>query len=740
MGRRIVVLAVVLGLTATTAGVAGPAQVAGAAPTTVTIAGSFQSELGCPGDWQPECALTQLTLDPDDGVWQASFALPAGTWEYKAALDGSWDENYGAGAVRDGPNIVIDLASPTTVRFFYDHGTHWVTDDVTSVIATVPGSFQSELGCAADWDPACLRSWLQDADGDGIARFSTSTLPPGDYEAKVAIDQAWDENYGAGGLRDGPNIPFTVSGAGDVVSFSYDTISHVLEIGVVPAEPVDDTALVREPVRHPFVDEMLYFAMPDRFADGDPANNCGDFAGRVRGGRHAGERAHPRLPAERQGLLPRRRPRGPAAQAAVPQPAGCQRGVGGAHLRQQERPGRQHQPVRALVRLPRLLDPRLPAGGPAPRHQRRVRPPGGRGAPARHQGVHGHRHQPHRRRHPAGGQRRVSQQDGVPLPRHRRPALRRLGLRLLGPARLHVPRGRHDLVPLCAGGAARRAQEPGLAERPAAVPQPGQHQLLRRELALRRLLRARRPVDRAPRGGRGHGRHLLVLDRRVRRRRLPHRHHQARQHGVLAALRPGHPGGGPRPRHRRLLRLRRGVRPAVRLALHERVLDPGAAAGHHRLRLPAGGPRLRLAGRGHRRPAGLLRLRRLVHRRRQQRLRDADVPREPRHGAHRLLPATGRPAGRGRRRVARPLAAGTRPDVLLPRPARRLLRRRAGLHRRRRRQGRPRGHVRQRGVGLRRQRPHRDRRDHLGRQLRPGPPAVPDHLPLHPACASAIPH
>ena len=279
MGRRIVVLAVVLGLTATTAGVAGPAQVAGAAPTTVTIAGSFQSELGCPGDWQPECALTQLTLDPDDGVWQASFALPAGTWEYKAALDGSWDENYGAGAVRDGPNIVIDLASPTTVRFFYDHGTHWVTDDVTSVIATVPGSFQSELGCAADWDPACLRSWLQDADGDGIARFSTSTLPPGDYEAKVAIDQAWDENYGAGGLRDGPNVPFTVSGAGDVVSFSYDTISHVLEIGVVPAEPVDDTALVREPVRHPFVDEMLYFAMPDRFADGDPANNCGDFAG-----------------------------------------------------------------------------------------------------------------------------------------------------------------------------------------------------------------------------------------------------------------------------------------------------------------------------------------------------------------------------------------------------------------------------------------------------------------------------
>jgi glycosidase len=278
MGRRGVVVAAVLGLAAATAGVAGPAGVAGAAPVTVTIAGSFQSELGCPGDWQPECSLTQLTLDPDDGVWQANFALPAGTWEYKAALDGTWTENYGAGAARDGPNIGLNLASPTIVGFFYDHGTHWVTDDVTSVIATVPGSFQSELGCGGDWDPACLRSWLQDADGDGIGRFSTSTLPPGDYEAKVAIDQAWDENYGAGGEPNGPNVPFTV-GAGDVVTFSYDTVTHLLEISVVPAEPVDDAALVREPIRHPFVDEMLYFAIPDRFADGDPANNCGDFAG-----------------------------------------------------------------------------------------------------------------------------------------------------------------------------------------------------------------------------------------------------------------------------------------------------------------------------------------------------------------------------------------------------------------------------------------------------------------------------
>ena len=56
-------------------------------PTSVTIAGSFQSELGCPGDWQPECATTHLAFDAGDGVWQGTFNLPAGSYEYKAPLN-----------------------------------------------------------------------------------------------------------------------------------------------------------------------------------------------------------------------------------------------------------------------------------------------------------------------------------------------------------------------------------------------------------------------------------------------------------------------------------------------------------------------------------------------------------------------------------------------------------------------------------------------------------------------------
>ena len=83
--------------------------------------------MGCPGDWQPDCADTHLTYDGTDDVWQGTFTVPAGNWEYKVALNNSWDENYGAGGVPNGPNIPFSLSAPTAVKFVYDHETHLVT-------------------------------------------------------------------------------------------------------------------------------------------------------------------------------------------------------------------------------------------------------------------------------------------------------------------------------------------------------------------------------------------------------------------------------------------------------------------------------------------------------------------------------------------------------------------------------------------------------------------------------------
>ena len=213
------------------------------APASVTVAGSLQSELGCSEDWQPACAATHLTFDAEDNVWQGTFDVPAGSWEYKAPLNDGWDENYGLHAARNGANIPLSLSEAASVKFFYSHETHWITDNRNSVIATAPGSYQSEIGCPGDWQPDCLRSWLQDPDGDGIYSFSTSSIPAGSYEVKAAIDESWAENYGVGGVQNGPNISFTVASDCAETVFTYDSASHVLTIsaGSGPAQPASVT-------------------------------------------------------------------------------------------------------------------------------------------------------------------------------------------------------------------------------------------------------------------------------------------------------------------------------------------------------------------------------------------------------------------------------------------------------------------------------------------------------------------
>ena len=216
-------------------------------PTSVTVAGSLQSEAGCPADWDPACATTHLAYDANDDVWQGTFNnLPAGDYEYKAALNDAWTENYGLHAVQgNGANIPLTLPSATSVKFYYDHKSHWITDNRGSTIAVAPGSFQSELGCSGDWDAGCLRSWLQDIDGDGIYTFETTALPAGSYEGKVAINESWDENYGAGGAPNGSNIAFSVPSTGTKVTFTYDATTHVLtiEVAVDPGAPGGPGAL-----------------------------------------------------------------------------------------------------------------------------------------------------------------------------------------------------------------------------------------------------------------------------------------------------------------------------------------------------------------------------------------------------------------------------------------------------------------------------------------------------------------
>lgn len=195
-------------------------------PTAVNIPGSLQSQLGCGGDWQPDCVATMLRYDSEDDKWQGSFLVPSGNWEYKATLNNNWDENYGQGAQPNGANISLNLDEGREVKFIYDHQSHWISDTANSVVAVVAGNFQHLLGCPGDWQPSCLRTWMQDTDGDGTYTFVTSELPTGTYEFKVALHEGWDESYG----NDGAGISFTVATDNDEIYFAFDSASKQVSV------------------------------------------------------------------------------------------------------------------------------------------------------------------------------------------------------------------------------------------------------------------------------------------------------------------------------------------------------------------------------------------------------------------------------------------------------------------------------------------------------------------------------
>jgi hypothetical protein len=88
----------------------------------VTVAGDLQSELGCPGDWQPECAATHLTFSTADGKWHGTFTVPAGDWQWKVAINDNWTVSYGAGGGGDNIPLHVDAAGAYT--FTWNQVTH----------------------------------------------------------------------------------------------------------------------------------------------------------------------------------------------------------------------------------------------------------------------------------------------------------------------------------------------------------------------------------------------------------------------------------------------------------------------------------------------------------------------------------------------------------------------------------------------------------------------------------------
>src|SRR4051812_8178611 len=93
------------------------------------------------------------------------------------------------------------------------------------------GSFQTTLGCPADFDPTCPQTQLQNnRDGSFSAVLP---VPAGDYTFRVVASSDQDRSLGTGGDPNGTDLTLSVPGNAAGAYFAYDSLN-----GEITATPV----------------------------------------------------------------------------------------------------------------------------------------------------------------------------------------------------------------------------------------------------------------------------------------------------------------------------------------------------------------------------------------------------------------------------------------------------------------------------------------------------------------------
>ena len=182
----------------------------------VTLPGSFQKSLGCTDNWKPECLAPLLEPVGDGTYTYATTALPEGDYEFKVAIGGSDNENYGQDGAVGGANYQFATKANKLVTFTYDSATHKV--DIASADAPVAGAGEQR----AYWVTADILAWPTSLLPQGVTRAQVL-----DGSAKLSYELVTAPDGGAG-LADG-----AVTGA----STSALTVAGDLPAEVTTAHP-----------------------------------------------------------------------------------------------------------------------------------------------------------------------------------------------------------------------------------------------------------------------------------------------------------------------------------------------------------------------------------------------------------------------------------------------------------------------------------------------------------------------
>ena len=200
----------------------------------VVLVGTVQTPLGAAKDWDPADAKTIMKPD-GKGHRVITGLIKKGNYDFKVAVGGSWDLNYGKDGQPNGGNIALRLAADHKVTFTFDEKTHQISYDYEGKAAeqakfanerdvVLCGDLQTFGGASAKWAPSDMATKMTPAD-HGFYTFTIKNLPAGTYNYKIAINGSWAENYGLNGIADGANVAMTLDKP-ETVTFYYNDKTH----------------------------------------------------------------------------------------------------------------------------------------------------------------------------------------------------------------------------------------------------------------------------------------------------------------------------------------------------------------------------------------------------------------------------------------------------------------------------------------------------------------------------------
>ncbi|WP_416367204.1 pullulanase [Paenibacillus sanfengchensis] len=216
----------------------------------VVVTGDLQTHLGSDTNWDPAAAATEMTY-LGDGEYRFTGTLPAGTFEYKVAIDGDGKESYGIdhyshpdGMGSEG-NIQLRLPRETEVTFYYNHHTHRIADSTfykplpADRLPRVIGSFQHGTGESENGSSANADLILKDADYDHVYSV-TADVYAGLHEFQISLgNEPESEIYPTA------KEPLHLTENRQVI-FLYDVIDHTVSVDY--AAPVSEKSGQMNPV------------------------------------------------------------------------------------------------------------------------------------------------------------------------------------------------------------------------------------------------------------------------------------------------------------------------------------------------------------------------------------------------------------------------------------------------------------------------------------------------------------